>query len=610
MTDIKKRSVKPENPWQTIKRLFSYFGYNRVFFIIALVITIIASIIQVLANGMLSPVIDSVATYGDFDAFVKNISIMAGMFLLVVIGQYIGARMMAELAHQTVYIIRDELNKKILSLPISTYDSSSAGEIMSTFTNDINVLIQSLEQSVSQILLSIISFTGTLIMMFVISPQLAGIVVVFLLAMAIIMRVITSISGKYFRRRQFVTADVNGYVEEMITAQKVVKVFNYEEQAIEDFDEKADELRHVATRASTFGVMLMPVLGNFSYIMYAVIAIFGANAIINGIITIGNLTAFLQYTRNISRPISQVSNQLNQILAAIAGAERIFSILDLEEEEMDGDVRLQSGCVGRKDLCWSVPQEDGSYESVPVRGDVRFYDVDFGYDPGEKLNLKDISLYAEPGQKIAFVGSTGAGKTTITNLINRFYDITSGTITVDGIDINRINKYDLRAIMSSVLQDVKLFSGSIADNIRYGRLDATDEEIVEAAKTANGHTFIMKLDQGYDTYIDSSGGALSQGEQQLLSIARAAVADPVILIMDEATSSVDTRTERLISQGMDALMEGRTTFVIAHRLSTVRDSDVIIVLENGEIVERGNHDELMALQGRYYDLNVGVAELE
>ncbi len=605
----KKHKIQADNPMKTSKRLFGYFKYNRKLFYAGLIIIIISTIIQVLSNGMLEPVVDSVAVHRNFDAFVQNVTIMAGMFFLVVLGQYFGSRYMAILAHKTVYIIRDELNRKVLSLPISYYDGTSHGTIMSTFTNDVDILIQSLEQSVSSILLSAITFFGTLIMMARISLKLTLIIFLFIILMGLLMRFIAKMSGKYYRRRQAMTAEMNGYVEEMISAQKVVKVFNYEERAIESFDKNADELRLASTRASTFGVMAMPVLGNFSYLMYSAIAMTGAFDIMAGAITIGALTAFLQYTRNITRPLMQVSQQLNAIFAAIAGAERIFEVLDLSEEEMDGDVRLQDNCEGRKNLCWSVPDGKGGYELVPVIGDVRFYDVDFGYNPGS-LVLKDVSLYAEPGQKIAFVGSTGAGKTTITNLINRFYDISGGSIKIDGIDINRINKKDLRSIMSVVLQDVRLFSGTIADNIRYGRLDATDLEVVDAAKTANAHAFISKLQDGYLTEINSSGGALSQGEQQLLSIARAAVADPVILIMDEATSSVDTRTEKLISKGMDALMEGRTTFVIAHRLSTVRDADAIIVLEQGEIVERGNHDELMALKGRYYDLNVGVAELE
>lgn len=354
---------------------------------------------------------------------------------------------------------------------------------------------------------------------------------------------------------------------------------------------------------------MMPVMGNLTFAMYSIIAMLGAMLAIRGSMSVGNIAAFLQFTRTISRPITMVSNQLNSIFMAFAGAERIFAILDEPSELMEGDVVLEGDCAGKKKLCWIVPQPDGSTRSVPVKGDVRFNDVCFGYEP-EKPVLKNISLYAKPGQKIAFVGSTGAGKTTITNLINRFYEIDSGQITIDGIDLRRIDKTDLRSIMGFVLQDINLFEGTIAENIRYGRLDATDEEVIKAAMSANAHSFISKLKDGYETVLGPDGGNLSQGEQQLLSIARAAIADPIILIMDEATSSVDTRTESLISKGMDALMEGRTTFVIAHRLSTVRDANAIMVLEEGEIIERGDHDDLMEMQGRYYQLNIGAVELD
>lgn len=524
---------------------------------------------------------------------------------VAVLGQYIGNRMMAVLAQDTVFIIRKELSKKIVNLPLNYYDSHSHGEIMSTFTNDIDALTQSLEQSVSQVILSSVTFLGTFAVMIFISWELALLVLFFLGIMALAMRFITSRSRRYYRARQAMTADLNGFVEEMVTAQKVIKLFNHEGKAIEDFDEKTEDLRVASTRASTFGVVTMPLLGNLSYVMYATIAIFGSFRVIQGRLSIGNISAFLQYTRNITRPIAQVSQQLNSIFSAVAGAERIFEILDVVEEDMEGDVRLET----KDGSCyWKLPLEDGKFDLVPVAGDVRFKDVDFGYVP-EKLVLKDISLFAKPGQKIAFVGSTGAGKTTITNLINRFYDINDGEILIDGINVKRINKYDLRSIMSMVLQDVELFSGTIADNIRYGRLDATDEDVIQAAKTANAHGFITRMEEGYDTYITNLSSGLSQGERQLISIARAAIADPVILIMDEATSSIDTRTERLISKGMDAIMKDRTNFVIAHRLSTVRDANAIMVLENGEIVERGDHDELMAMKGRYYDLNVGAAEL-
>lgn len=611
---MKKQAQKNKavtvKPMRTVRRLFRYFRYNKAMLLTGVFLIIFSSLAQVGANGMLSPLIDSVAIHHDWNAFLRSLLIMVALIIFLVIGQYFGSRMLAQLAQKTTYIIRGELIDKVLSLPVSYFDSHTHGETMSSFTNDVDMLNQALEQSVSQILISVITFVGTIIMMLVLSPLLTGVVVVSLAVMMLIMQFIARMSGKYFRRRQQMTAEINGYVEEMISAQKVIKVFNYEERAKESFDKQAEALRHTSTRASTFGVMAMPVMGNLSFMMYTLVAMAGAFLAIAGSITIGNIAAFLQYTRVISRPIVQVSNLLNLLFAAIAGAERIFNILDMEPEHMnDGDVRLEEDCVGRRDLCWLVPQQDGSLQKVPVQGDIRFFDVDFGYTK-DKLVLEDISLYARPGQKIAFVGSTGAGKTTITNLINRFYEIEDGQITVDGIDIKRINKWDLRSIMSIVLQDVRLFQGTIAENIRYGRLDATDEDVINAAKSANAHNFISKLENGYDTVLDADGSGLSQGERQLISIARAAIADPIILIMDEATSSVDTRTEQLIEKGMDRLMEGRTTFVIAHRLSTIRRSNAIIVLEQGRIVERGDHDDLMAMKGRYYDLNVGTAELD
>ncbi|HZK57971.1 MAG TPA: ABC transporter ATP-binding protein, partial [Clostridia bacterium] len=415
-------------------------------------------------------------------------------------------------------------------------------------------------------------------------------------------------SSRNFRIQQHTLADINGYVEEMMSGQTVVKVFNYETRAIEEFNKNNEKLREASTLAATYGVMLMPVMGSLSYTLYALVSMVGALFVITGHLSIGNIASFLQYTRTVSRPIIQVSNQLNTLFAALAGAERIFGILDENTEIDQGNVELIIDPEDNKPY-WKVPKGNDKYEKIPLKGFITFNDVTFGYAPKQKV-LKNINLYAKPGQKIAFVGSTGAGKTTITNLINRFYEIDRGSILYDGIDIKNIKKHDLRSTMGIVLQDVNLFEGTIAENIRYGRLDATDEEIVEAAKLANAHYFITNLAKGYDTRLIANGQNLSQGERQLLSIARAAIADPTILILDEATSSVDTRTERLIEEGMNKLMEGRTTFIIAHRLSTVRNSNAIMVLEHGEILERGDHDDLMEQKGRYYDLNIGAMDLE
>lgn len=605
---MKKEKLLPNSPVKTMARLFSYFQFHKLAFIGGLLMIVLSTVAQIAANGMLSPIIDTIIETRQISSIRWYLLIMIGLVAAIILFQYFGNLAMARIAQQIIHQLREELFEKIQTLPIAFHDKHGHGRLMSTFTNDMDILNQSLEQSVAQIVISIVTVIGTLGMMIYLSPLLTVVVVVTLAMMIFIARAIAQKSGRFFRQRQESTAELNRYVEEMIDAQKIVKVFNYENHAIAEFNEQAEILRENSTTASAYGVMMMPVMGNLSYFQYALLAVTGGIFVIQGRLSVGNIASFLQFTRTISRPITQVSNQMNAILAAIAGAERIFRLLDEDPEDLDDLIHLEEGCDGKKDLCWVVPTDNGE-QRIPVKGDIRFHNVDFGYTKGQKV-LKDISLFAKPGQKIAFVGSTGAGKTTITNLINRFYEIDGGKITFDGIDISQINKYDVRSIMSVVLQDVHLFEGTIAYNIRYGRLDATDEEVVQAAKRANAHDFIMQLKDGYNTYITDDGGSLSQGERQLLSIARAAIADPVVLILDEATSSVDTRTEALIEDGMDELMKGRTTFVIAHRLSTVRRSDAIIVLEQGEIVERGDHDDLMQLKGRYYDLNVGTAELD
>ncbi|HOT21181.1 MAG TPA: ABC transporter ATP-binding protein [Sedimentibacter sp.] len=605
---MKEKQLKPKDPKKTFLRLFSYFKYNIVLFFGGIFFIIVGSSAEIGINGMISPVIDALIGDNDSGLFVKYLLIMVALVVISSIFQYIGNLSMAKLAQKTVYKIREDMFSHMEKLPVSYFDKHSHGELMSTFTNDVDMLNQSLEQSASQILISFVTVVGTFTVMIILSPILTAVVAAMLVVMLYSIKFVSKRSAKNYRMQQAALGDMNGYTEEMMSGQKVVKVFNYEDRAIDTFSKKNEELRNASTLASTYGVMLMPIMGNLSFVMYAIISMFGAYLVMINQLSIGNIASFLLYTRTVSRPITMVSNQLNSLFAALAGAERIFNVLDEKIETDEGDVTLLKDCTGKKALCWMVPKGDGDYEKVPLKGFIEFKDVNFGYSP-EKRVLNKIILYAKPGQKIAFVGSTGAGKTTVTNLINRFYEINEGEILYDGIDIKRINKHDLRSTMSIVLQDVHLFEGTVKENIRYGRLDATDDEVVEAAKLANAHYFIKHLPDGYDTVLSSDGQNLSQGERQLLSIARAAIADPIILILDEATSSVDTRTEKLIAEGMDKLMAGRTTFVIAHRLSTVRNANAIMVIEHGEIIERGDHDELMSQKGRYYALNAGTAEL-
>ncbi|NLY36051.1 MAG: ABC transporter ATP-binding protein, partial [Tissierellia bacterium] len=559
----KQKSLKPKDLGATLARMFSYFKYNRGLFFFGMLSVLLSTLATVSSNAVLSPIIDSLVP-GPKKDFYTYLAIMVTLILTGVLLQYLGTLSMARLAQKTVHRIRQDMFHHLQKLPISYYDSQVQGELMSTFTNDVDMLNQSLEQSLSQVLIAIVSVVGSFIMMIILSPTLTLIILVMLGIMLFSLSYIGKKSAVFFRRRQASLADMNGYVEEMISGHKVVKVFNYEDTNQEIFDSKNEELRKAATAASTYGIVMMPVMGNLSHVMYALVAMIGGILAIGGSLTIGNIAAFLQYTRAISRPISQVSNQFNTLFAALAGAERIFEILDEPEEETQGDVRLIEDCDSSNGYCWLVPDNDQT-KRVPVAGDIRFHNVNFGYSQDKEV-LHDISLYAKPGQKIALVGSTGAGKTTITNLINRFYDINGGSITFDGIDLKRIEAHDLRRTLSIVLQDVHLFEMTVMENIRYGRLDATDEEVVRAAKLANAHHFIKLLPQGYNTLLSGDGGNLSQGQRQLLSIARAAIADPIVLILDEATSSVDTRTEEMIESAMESLMKNRTTFVIAHRL--------------------------------------------
>lgn len=615
---------KPDDMGGTIRRLWKYLLYNKTFAVLGLILVSVASLGGVIGNAFLRPIINIFVYESErgMAAVVPYLVGLAGIYIASAVFQYLGNRFMVTLAQRTSNRIRDELFNHMQSLPIRFFDTHSHGELMSAYTNDVDNINQALDQSLVQMFTNTVTFVGTFIMMLVLSPILTLFVVLMLVLMLFIVRFVMGRSQKNFRLQQERLAELNGYVEEMMEGQKVVKVFNHEEMVKKEFNERNENLRVVATDAQTFSILLFPVMGSLSFVQYAITAMGGAILTIRGLMDVGTVAAFLQYSREFSRPITMISNQINVVISALAGAERVFKIMDETPEEDDGDVTAiheseinpeetggQEIVASDRGIVWRIPQEDGSVVFAPVYGDITFNHVYFGYRPG-KLVLKDISLYAKPGQKIAFVGSTGAGKTTITNLINRFYDIQDGEILLDGINLSRIKKTPLRRMLGMVLQDVHLFEGTIAENIRYGRLDAGDEEVREAARIANADTFINHLPDGYDTILTSDGGNLSQGQRQLISIARAAVADPLILIMDEATSSIDTRTERLIEKGMDKLMEGRTVFAIAHRLSTVRHSNAIMVLEEGEIIERGNHENLIDAGGRYYDLSMGTVELE
>lgn len=600
------RGVVAENAGATIKRLLSYFKYKRWTLIIGLILLGIASLGGVGFGAMIRPIVNSVVYDQDVDKLIMYLYVLAAIVSVQIIANYLGNRLMMRLSQSITHRMRGDLFNRMMKLPIAFFDQNKHGNIMSTFVNDVDMVSQALQQGIPQVLFSVLSFTGSIVVMLILSPLLTLLVIVMLALMIFLAANIGKRSGKNFRSQQAQLANLNGYVEEMMNGQKVVKVFNHEARSIQEFEVHNEELRKSSTQASAFSVVIMPVMGNLSYVMYALIAMLGALLTINGRLDIGTITSFLQYTRSVSQPITQLSNQMNVLLGAIAGAERIFKMLDEPIETNDGLVDLEVTAEGER--FWVVPGEAGEVSRVPVQGDIRFFDVDFGYLEGQKV-LQNITLWAAPGQKIAFVGSTGAGKTTITNLINRFYEIREGKITFDGIDLKQIKKTALRQTLGMVLQDVHLFEGTVRDNIRYGRLDATNEEVEEAAKLANAHSFICRLPEKYDTMLISDGQNLSSGERQLLSIARAAVANPLVLILDEATSSVDTRTERHIEKGMDHLMQGRTTFAIAHRLSTVRHSNAILVLESGQIIERGDHDNLLSQRGRYYELSAGTSEL-
>ena len=605
---------RPKDIKGTFRKLMGYVGRYKGSLVLVAVCLVVSSGASVATSYMLKPLLNSYIIPGDFPGLFKMLLLMGGLFALSSLCSYAYARIMVHVAQHTVAALRQDLFDRLQELPVSYYDRHQSGDLMSRFTNDIDTISEMLNSSFASIISNVLTFVGTVAMMIVLNPWLTLITFLFLGLMAVVVKTIGGRSRTNFQRQQAALGAMNGYIEEMIEGQKVIKVFNHEDEAITRFTGLNGSYRDAATAAQAYAGMMMPAMGNLSKINYAVTCCVGGLLAIGGVFDVGSLGAYLLYVKQVSQPVGQISQQINTLLAAAAGAERIFAVMEEQPEADDGKtviVRVEKNGdtlteTAERTGHWAWKKPDGTL--VELRGDVRFDHVTFSYD-GEKTVLSDVSLFAKPGQKIAFVGSTGAGKTTITNLINRFYDVQQGTITYDGIDVKDIAKDSLRRSLGIVLQDTHLFTGTVADNIRYGKLDATDEEVRAAAKLANADAFIRHLPQGYDTVITGDGGSLSQGERQLLAIARAAVSDPPVLILDEATSSIDTRTEALIQKGMDGLMEGRTVFVIAHRLSTVRNADAIIVLEHGHIIERGTHDELLAKKGEYYQLYHGMFEL-
>ncbi len=595
---------KPENMQRTLKLLSHYLARHKFTLLAVALLVILSSAANIAGTYLFKPLINEYIIPRDFRGLVWALLAMAVMYFTGVAATWGYNRLMAKAAQQIIFEIRSDLFCHVQTLPLKFFDSRTHGELMSNFTNDIDTLADALNNSFTLLIQSFTMLSGTLVMLFLLNWRLSLIVALFLSLMFLFIQYNSRKSRRYFRKQQEYMASVNSFVEEMVTGQKVEKVFNHEEKDFTEFCRRNEELRAAGTTALTYSAMTMPAVVALSYINYAVSACAGGLFALGGLMDLGGLASYLVYVRQSAMPMNQFTMTLNFLLSALSGAERIFALMQEKPEPDEGTVKLQHDGAGN--YYWLYPDTG---RQVPLAGDVRFRDVSFGYVPGKTI-LSHISLFARPGEKIAFVGSTGAGKTTIINLINRFYEIQDGSITYDGIDLREIKKDDLRRSMAFVIQDTHLFTGTILENIRYGNPSASDEEVVAAAKLANAHFFIRKLPDGYRTMLYGDGANLSQGQRQLLAIARAAVAKPPVLVLDEATSSVDTRTEKLIENGMDALMEGRTVFVIAHRLSTVRNAGAILVLENGAVIERGSHEDLIAQKGRYYKLYTGQFELE